>query len=298
MNRKTDLARITVESPLADSSETPPLTRRALRERREKKRPPTAGRAVHPVKSARSGASRYRVVRTALSGAVVIALTGSMALPAYAAFQSSDQNSVTREQTAITDAQSFVARAQESNESLGRTSYAATTPAEIAAKRAAALAAATTRAGGSRGSSSSLVDYRMVAPGSGTVRWPLGGPFRVGDGFGARGGAHMGTDMLAAGGTPVYASVAGTVRVSQDGYGAYGVAVTLDSVVNGQPVRTVYPHMRVGSRKVAVGQVVVAGQLLGLVGSTGRSTANHLHFEVYIRNKAIDSLAWLRANAN
>ena len=52
-----------------------------------------------------------------------------------------------------------------------------------------------------------------------------------------------------------------------------------------------------GSRQVAAGQTVTAGQLVGLVGNTGRSTANHLHFEVYLDGTAVDSLAWLEANA-
>ncbi len=107
----------------------------------------------------------------------------------------------------------------------------------------------------------------------------------------------MGTDMVAAGGTPVYASVDGVVRISQDSYGGYGVTVVVESVLNGQQVSTVYPHMQTGSRQVAVGQTVTAGQLVGLVGSTGRSTANHLHFEVYLDGTAVDSLAWLEANA-
>jgi murein DD-endopeptidase MepM/ murein hydrolase activator NlpD len=55
--------------------------------------------------------------------------------------------------------------------------------------------------------------------------------------------------------------------------------------------------MQTGSRQVAAGQTVTAGQLVGLVGSTGRSTANHLHFEVYLDGTAVDSLAWLEANA-
>ena len=107
----------------------------------------------------------------------------------------------------------------------------------------------------------------------------------------------MGTDMVTQGGTPIYASVAGTVGVSSESYGAYGVAVTVESVVNGQRIRAVYPHMQYNSRQVDSGQEVQAGQLLGLVGSTGRSTANHLHFEVTVNGVAVDSLAWLGANA-
>jgi murein DD-endopeptidase MepM/ murein hydrolase activator NlpD len=52
-----------------------------------------------------------------------------------------------------------------------------------------------------------------------------------------------------------------------------------------------------GSRQVAAGQTVTAGQLVGLVGNTERSTANHLHFEVYLDGTAVDSPRLLEANA-
>ena len=56
--------------------------------------------------------------------------------------------------------------------------------------------------------------------------------------------------------------------------------------------------MTYGSRQVVVGPVPSqAGQLIGLVGSTGSSTANHLHFEVHINGGVVDPWAWLQANA-
>ncbi|MDT0188492.1 M23 family metallopeptidase [Microbacterium sp. ARD31] len=203
------------------------------------------------------------------------------------------------QQVASEDAQSLVVASDAGAAQLTRDSYAATSQEEIDQKKAreAAAQAAAERARASAQVASVPFDYGMVPPGSGAVRWPVGGPFTVTDRFGARGGAHMGTDMVATGGTPVYASVDGVVRISQDSYGAYGVTVVVESVLNGQQVSTVYPHMQTGSRQVAAGQTVTAGQLVGLVGSTGRSTANHLHFEVYLDGTAVDSLAWLEANA-
>lgn len=238
---------------------------------------------------------RPRVVRTVAVFAMVSGLIATVALPAYGAWQAADEPTSTLHQVASDDAQSLVVASDASATPFTREGYAATTQEEIDRKKAAEAAAARARA--SARSAAIPFDYSMVSPGSGLVRWPVGGPFRVGDGFGARGGAHMGTDMLAAGGTPVYASVDGVVRISQDSYGAYGVTVVLESVLNGQRVSTVYPHMQTGSRQVSSGQTVSAGQLLGLVGSTGRSTANHLHFEVYLDGRAVDSLAWLQVNA-
>ena len=55
--------------------------------------------------------------------------------------------------------------------------------------------------------------------------------------------------------------------------------------------------MTYGSRQVSVGQSVSAGQLIGLVGSTGSSTACHVHFEVHINGSVVDPWAWLQANA-
>ena len=65
-------------------------------------------------------------------------------------------------------------------------------------------------------------DILMVSPGSGEVRWPLLS-FVKGRGLWDS-GYHQGVDMLAPGGTPIYAAAAGVVRVSQESFGGYGVA--------------------------------------------------------------------------
>ena len=102
--------------------------------------------------------------------------------------------------------------------------------------------------------------------------------------------------MVGDAGTPLYAAAAGTVRISTDSYYGYGVGVVIDHVLGGQQVSTLYGHMIYGSRQVQAGQTVQAGQLIGFMGSTGRSTANHLHFEVRIGGSLVEPIGWLNAN--
>ena len=87
---------------------------------------------------------------------------------------------------------------------------------------------------------------------------------------------HKGMDIAAAGGTPIYAAHDGRIS-STTGHWTYGNVVMVD---NGDGVTTLYAHM--SSIAATVGQQVKKGDVIGYVGSTGRSTGNHLHFEVRI----------------
>lgn len=254
--------------------------------------PKTTAVSTRPAMTAPKRAAkqlRSLVVLSMVGGLVAVA-----ALPAFASVLPSE-DSVTLQQMAVDDAQSLVVASDATATQLSRESYSATTSEEIAKKKAAEAAAQRARLAGSVASTMNI-DLSMVAPGSGAVRWPLTS-YTLGEGFGTRGGAHMGVDMLAPAGTPIFAAAAGVVKVSQESYGGYGVAVTIDHVINGQRVGTLYGHMTYGSRQVVAGQTVQAGQLIGLVGSTGRSTANHLHFETYLNGSNVDPYAWLQANA-
>lgn len=106
--------------------------------------------------------------------------------------------------------------------------------------------------------------------------------------------AHTGVDLRAALGTPVRAASAGTVvKVgfdpphAQGGTGA-GFHVRLD---HGRGVTTRYYHLT--GRDVQVGQAVRTGDVIGHAGSTGDSTATHLHFEVRILGVPINPVTWL-----
>jgi len=102
------------------------------------------------------------------------------------------------------------------------------------------------------------------------------------------GSFHRGLDMAAPYGTPYYSAHAGVVTLSRY-YAGYGYCVMVD---HGNGISTVYGH---ASKLIAQeGQHVDAGQILGLIGSTGYSTGNHLHFEVRIDDEQVDPMSWMR----
>ncbi len=106
--------------------------------------------------------------------------------------------------------------------------------------------------------------------------FPLRGAHSYGDGIGA-GRGHQGVDLLAACGTPIVAARGGTVYYND--YQAGGAGNYLVINLRGAGKRSqVYMHMPVRS-PLKVGQKVKTGQRIGSVGTTGRSTACHLHFE-------------------
>jgi murein DD-endopeptidase MepM/ murein hydrolase activator NlpD len=118
------------------------------------------------------------------------------------------------------------------------------------------------------------------APGSDFISgfdWPapgiesgVFGSQRIDNGVGVA--PHFGVDMAAPVGTPIHAPAAGTVTISDDYYLDGGFTL-LD---HGQGVSTCYLHQ--SKRLVKVGDTVKRGQLLGLIGQTGRATGPHLHW--------------------
>jgi len=88
--------------------------------------------------------------------------------------------------------------------------------------------------------------------------------------------SHAGIDMAAAYGTPIRAVHGGTVRSAGWRFGGYGISVVVE---HGANVYSHYAHM--SRDAVSVGQRVGVGQVIGYVGSTGDSTGNHLHLEVW-----------------
>lgn len=109
---------------------------------------------------------------------------------------------------------------------------------------------------------------------TGTYIKPCSGSFS--SGYGRRWGrTHTGVDLAAPAGTPIYAADGGTVTYAQYNASGYG---NLIKISHGGSTETYYGHC--SKILVSVGDKVAQGQLIGLVGSTGRSTGNHLHFEI------------------
>jgi murein DD-endopeptidase MepM/ murein hydrolase activator NlpD len=100
-------------------------------------------------------------------------------------------------------------------------------------------------------------------------------------------GFHKGLDLRAAENTPVKASNAGVVVLASS-FHIHGRTVLVD---HGQGVMTIYLHMK--SFAVHPGQKVAKGESLGRVGSTGLSTAPHVHWGVYVHGVPVDPQQWI-----
>lgn len=128
--------------------------------------------------------------------------------------------------------------------------------------------------------------------------WPVAG--KLESGFGGRrnpfGGSsyefHSGQDIDAAWGAPVIAGANGTVTFVgwQNGYGQL---VVID---HGGGLTTRYGHL--SAIAATAGQVIRRGEFLGRVGSTGRSTGPHLHYEVRINDQAVNPLQYLLTSSH
>ncbi|MBO3663841.1 M23 family metallopeptidase [Microbacterium stercoris] len=241
----------------------------------------------------RAVAPKFRPVRAIGTVAAVAALIAGVAFPAYAAIQA-DTETLSVHDVASESAQSMVVASEVEGQTLAGATYGATSKEELekakaekeAAERAkkaaaAAAAAAASAAKRSTGASVASVDPSTIPISAGGFGAPLPGGYRIGDSLGAghSQATHDGLDLLIASGTPIYAIADGVVATS--GWsGGYGLMVRYNSVVDGQSVEVRNAHM--SSAAVGAGQTVTRGQVIGYVGSTGASSAPHLHIEIRI----------------
>lgn len=116
----------------------------------------------------------------------------------------------------------------------------------------------------------------IAAIGNGTFMWPVPAYTYCSRWYSS---GHKGVDICAPAGTPIYASDSGVVTKAGYERGGLGTGYGYGVLINhGGGYSTAYAHCI--SLTVSVGQSVRQGQLIGYVGSTGRSTGNHCHFEI------------------
>lgn len=102
--------------------------------------------------------------------------------------------------------------------------------------------------------------------------------------------SHKGLDMAGPVGTPIYATADGIVGRAQ-WVGGYGNYIEIN---HGNEIQTRYGHM--SRLNVAANTRVKSGDLIGFMGSTGRSTGSHLHYEVRIAGEAVNPVPFMQSN--
>ncbi|MBA2635207.1 MAG: M23 family metallopeptidase [Sphingomonas sp.] len=135
---------------------------------------------------------------------------------------------------------------------------------------------------------------------NGAIAIPSDKPVRTGaftsgygvrsDPFQGRVAMHAGIDLSGPVGTPIYATADGTVSNAGYNSGGYGNLVKID---HGRGIETRYGHL--SSIDIQPGQHVTRGQLIGRMGSTGRSTGSHLHYEVRIDGRAVNPIPFMKS---
>lgn len=135
--------------------------------------------------------------------------------------------------------------------------------------------------------------------GTGIFQWPLPQSYTITSWFGYREDPftgeiayHSGTDIGAPGGTPILAAADGTVTIANaiDSWGGgYGYHIKIS---HNDTFDTLYAHC--SSICVTVGQEVKQGEVIGYVGTTGNSTGNHLHFEVWQNGERTNALSFFQ----
>jgi murein DD-endopeptidase MepM/ murein hydrolase activator NlpD len=125
-----------------------------------------------------------------------------------------------------------------------------------------------------------------VVTGSGKMTWPTSCQ-RITQYFQFR---HSGLDIACPFGQPIYAADAGTVSRAQSGWnGGYGTMIIVD---HGNGTQTLYGHL--SALYVKVGDKVAKGENMGAMGSTGRSTGSHVHFEVIVGGVKRNPISYIR----
>jgi len=161
-----------------------------------------------------------------------------------------------------------------------------TKPVPVTPAAPRVIARTPTNNSGTRSTPNAAPPATNRAPAAGGYIWPADARI-ITQYFGYR---HRGLDIAGKSGTNIYAARAGTVKTSQCGWNyGYGCHIVID---HGGGVTTLYAHNSV--MYVSPGQYVNRGQVIALMGSTGRSTGPHLHFEIRFSGAVQNPLGYIR----
>lgn len=145
------------------------------------------------------------------------------------------------------------------------------------------------------------------SPGMGDIRWPFPTAVPISSGFGDRAAPcrgcstqHSGIDFNPGWGAAIFAIADGVVYEHGESGSSWGNYVVIKHQIDGQTVFSGYAHMQSGSSPMKVGQEVVVGDFVGLVGATGQATGAHLHFTIAIGDPMhfVDPFTFLKRYAS
>jgi murein DD-endopeptidase MepM/ murein hydrolase activator NlpD len=275
------------------SDEAPSVRRSAASVRVRKAKASKAARAASTATPGRTSTTRSTSTRgkspVKTIGAMLLAASMAVAvsLPAAAFVVDTPTAVVAEDVPSVGEGQVVIADSANLTEVVEYDSWDVASPAEL--KQASAI----------RTDSS-----YTVSDNDGAVRWPFPVAVPISDGYGSRvspcsgcSSQHKGTDFTPGSGAPITAVADGVVSLKTTSSWGFGYHVYIDHVIDGQKVTTVYAHMQLGSSDLEVGDVVSAGDFVGLVGQTGAATGPHLHLEVRVDGVQVDPFLWLTVNA-
>ena len=277
-----------------DSQQIPPLgyadrghegaQRRLKAEARSRKRDESRTKVATKPAGSASAARAHRLRNGAGRSAVVMVVSGLLAVLALPATGFNVENNGWAAENDSNDQSVKITASSSEAEQVALSEYVVTSYADLLKLTYGAS-----------------LGFKYSVTNSGPIRWPFPVVVPISSGFGGRvapcfgcSSYHQGLDFNPVEGTPFYSVADGEVIEVNDETWGYGKWVLIRHQVGKQQFDSLYAHMLRDSTGVKVGQEVKAGDYVGRVGSTGASTGAHLHFSILIDGEHVDPFEWLK----
>jgi len=277
-----------------DSQQIPPLgyadrghegaQRRLKAEARSRKRDESRTKVATKPAGSASAARAHRLRNGAGRSAVVMVVSGLLAVLALPATGFNVENNGWAAENDSNDQSVKITASSSEAEQVALSEYVVTSYADLLKLTYGAS-----------------LGFKYSVTNSGPIRWPFPVVVPISSGFGGRvapcfgcSSYHQGLDFNPVEGTPFYSVADGEVIEVNDETWGYGKWVLIRHQVGKQQFDSLYAHMLRDSTGVKVGQEVKAGDYVGRVGNTGASTGAHLHFSILIDGEHVDPFEWLK----